>query len=416
MKKFLLSLGLVLMGFVGMGQTLRAVHFNPPSTDNGFEYIEITGTPNASFSGATLLYIDGDGANAGIIKTVYNIPSTTFGSNGLLLLRDAATVLSPAPSAGTTVVVQDFSPDLQNGTGNFILVTGFSGAVSNDLDTDNDGVLNTTPWTSVLSAVSVRDVAADATDRLYAASLGGTNIEKPASPAAAPTAIVLVGGVWNAIIVNSSSTNPGLYTASNAWTSSAVLNPSLVGTTLLPGNTAAPLPITLISFKANITESQQTILKWATASEKDNDYFEIERSKNALDFESVGKIKGRGTVELRNDYTFTDESPLKGINYYRLKQVDFDGQFSYTRAESVIRDGDGNISLFPNPTANILRINFEDTDQIENATIYNLMGRVVKTISGNQSKYEISELPQGKYILQIGLSDGRIIRNSFVKN
>jgi hypothetical protein len=109
-------------------------------------------------------------------------------------------------------------------------------------------------------------------------------------------------------------------------------------------------------------------------------------------------------------------SQTKGINYYRLKQVDFDGQYSYTRAESVIRDGDGTISLFPNPTANILKINFEDTEQIENTTIYNMMGRVVKTIAGNQGKYEISELPQGKYILQIGLSDGRIIRNSFVKN
>jgi hypothetical protein len=186
--------------------------------------------------------------------------------------------------------------------------------------------------------------------------------------------------------------------------------------TLVGNGVGCSLPITLISFKANITENQQTVLKWATASEKDNDYFEIERSKNALDFESVGKIKGRGTIDLRNDYTFTDESPLKGINYYRLKQVDFDGQYSYTRAESVIRDGDGTISLFPNPTANILKINFEDTEQIENTIIYNMMGRVVKTISGNQGKYEISELPQGKYILQIGLSDGRIIRNSFVKN
>lgn len=187
-------------------------------------------------------------------------------------------------------------------------------------------------------------------------------------------------------------------------------------TNTLSLNGTAPLPITLISFKANITESQQTVLKWATASEKDNDYFEVERSKNASDFESIGKIKGKRTTDLRNDYSFTDESPMKGINYYRLKQIDFDGQFSYTRAESIIKDGDGTISLYPNPTTNILKINFEDIDQIDNTTIYNMMGKVVKTMIGNKEKYDTTDLPQGKYIIQIDLLDGRIIKNSFVKN
>jgi hypothetical protein len=176
------------------------------------------------------------------------------------------------------------------------------------------------------------------------------------------------------------------------------------------------LPVTLISFKATLNERQQATLKWATASEFNNDFFEIERSKNATDFESLGKIVGRGTVQGQNDYTFTDEVPLKGINYYRLKQVDYDGQFSYSRLSSVIKDGDGTISLFPNPTANVLKINFEDADQIENVTFYNAFGRVVKTVSGKQDKYEVADLPTGKYILQIRLADGREVRNVFLKN
>jgi Secretion system C-terminal sorting domain len=179
--------------------------------------------------------------------------------------------------------------------------------------------------------------------------------------------------------------------------------------------TAAPLPITLISFKASLNSSNQTVLKWATASEKDNYYFEIERSKNAIDFESLGKMNGKGTSDLRNDYAFTDETPLKGINYYRLKQVDFDGTFSYTRPESVITEGDGSISLYPNPTVNVLKINFEDLDQIETATIYNQSGVMMKNLQGSKSSIDIQELPQGKYILQIRLADQRIITNSFVK-
>jgi hypothetical protein len=177
----------------------------------------------------------------------------------------------------------------------------------------------------------------------------------------------------------------------------------------------SPLPITLISFKASLNSSNQAVLKWATASEKDNHYFEIERSKNAIDFESLGKINGKGTSDLRNDYAFTDETPLKGINYYRLKQVDFDGTFSYTRPESVITEGDGSISLYPNPTVNVLKINFEDLDQIETATIYNQSGVMMKNLQGSKSSIDIQELPQGKYILQIRLADQRIITNSFVK-
>jgi hypothetical protein len=186
--------------------------------------------------------------------------------------------------------------------------------------------------------------------------------------------------------------------------------------TLVGNGTGCSLPVTLISFKATLNERQQATLKWATASEFNNDFFEIERSKNATDFESLGKIVGRGTVQGQNDYTFTDEVPLKGINYYRLKQVDFDGQFSYSRLSSVIKDGDGTISLFPNPTANVLKINFEDADQIENVTFYNAFGRVVKTVSGKQDKYEVADLPTGKYILQIRLADGREVRNVFLKN
>ncbi len=364
MNKFLLSLGLSLMGFVGVGQivtynvtSLSGITANVPPTTT---LPEVTATSLVRGSGLTP-----ESAAGGYNSSAWNL--TTFDVNDYY-------EFTVTPNATYTIIPTNLVLNWQKsatGPNNYEFRTQVG---ANPEITQSTGTFGTSG----------------------SAGVGSFNLS------------MVLGTVPSSTTVRFRIYAYGSAGATNAGTLRITNTLSLNGT--------APLPITLISFKANITESQQTVLKWATASEKDNDYFEVERSKNAIDFESIGKIKGRGTVELRNDYTFMDESPLKGINYYRLKQVDFDGQFSYTRIESVIKDGDGTISLFPNPTANILKINFEDTEQIENTTIYNLMGRIVKTISGNKGQYEISDLPQGKYILQIGLSDGRIIRNSFVKN
>jgi hypothetical protein len=358
MKKFLLSLGLILIIFnhcysqCSTGLFFSEFHYDNTGTDAN-EKIEITGLAGTDLTGYSIVLYNGTGI-AGAAVT-YN----TLALSGIIANQGGGqgTLVFSYPSNG-----------IQNGA--------------------NDGFALVNPSSVVIEFLSYEGAITASNGPAIGLTATDVGVSENGSGDANGSIQRTTCATW---IVATTTNNFGI----------------------LP---PAPLPITLISFKANITENQQTVLKWATASEKDNDYFEVERSKNALDFESVGKIKGKGTVDLRNDYTFTDESPLKGINYYRLKQVDFDGQYSYTRAESVIRDGDGTISLFPNPTANILKINFEDTEQIENTIIYNMMGRVVKTISGNQGKYEISELPQGKYILQIGLSDGRIIRNSFVKN
>jgi hypothetical protein len=376
MKKFLLSLGLILMGFAGMGQGVIASW--------GFEGITTTNT------GMTISVTGSSVADAGVL---------TAGSTFTSVHTSASTVYSNPSGNGSLKAVSSNNWAVGDYFQFKASTTGFTGINVTWQQTGS----NTGPAQFKLQYSTTAGGASG-----YAWVTTGT----PAGASAKSFNLASITALNNASEIYFRLTQ--ISTVSINAGTVAVAGTSRIDNFSI--NYAAPLPITLISFKANITESQQTVLKWATASEKDNDYFEIERSKNALDFESVGKIKGKGTIDLRNDYTFTDESPLKGINYYRLKQVDFDGQYSYTRAESVIRDGDGTISLFPNPTANILKINFEDTEQIENTTIYNLMGRVVKTISGNQGKYEISELPQGKYILQIGLSDGRIIRNSFVKN
>ena len=364
MKKILLSLGLILWGFVGMGQIvtynlapLTGITASVPPTTT---VPEVAATNLVRGSGLTP-----ESAAGGYNSSTWNL--TVFDANDYY---EFTITPNPTFTINITSITIPFQKSA-TGPNNYEIRTQVG---SNPEVTQTTGTFGTSGT----------------------ASVGSIN----------PS--VTLGVVPSSTVVRFRIYAYGSALATNAGT--------LRITNTLSINGTAPLPITLISFKANITDSQQTVLKWATASEKDNDYFVVERSKNASDFESIGKIKGKGTIDLRNDYSFTDESPLKGINYYRLKQVDFDGQFSYTRVESVIKDGDGTISLYPNPTINTLKINFEDIDQIEHAKIYDMMGKVVKTIPGNEGKYEISDLSQGKYIIQIDLSDGRVIKNSFVKN
>ena len=97
---------------------INEIVINPPGADNGREYVELRATGPVSIpSGLHLLQIDGDGTSAGVIDFAWDLSTATFGSNGLLLRRDSAAVLNPAPEAGTNVIVQDFAPDLENGSG-----------------------------------------------------------------------------------------------------------------------------------------------------------------------------------------------------------------------------------------------------------------------------------------------------------
>lgn len=164
---------------------INEVFVNPPGTDNGFEYFELIGNSNESLNGLTLLTIEGDGASAGTIDVALSLNGMSIGSNGLFLWRDASgnipwihpdtLAAQSGPSAGTSVHVADFNPDIENGSNSYMLVTGFTGqAGTTDVDTNNDGVLDSTPWSSVLDAVAL--IENDGASNFgYADDVGGFN-------------------------------------------------------------------------------------------------------------------------------------------------------------------------------------------------------------------------------------------------
>jgi hypothetical protein len=111
----------------------------------------------------------------------------------------------------------------------------------------------------------------------------------------------------------------------------------------------APLPVVLSAF-SGVLHNSTVFLDWTTRTEKNNLYFAIERSGPELQFDSIGFVNGAGTSHQRLDYQFSDSHPLPGFSYYRLRQTDFDGTFSYSKVVFIDNSGmDSFIDVYPNP-------------------------------------------------------------------
>ena len=231
---------------------LNEIFVNPAGTDNGREFIELRSTTDGveAMSGLTLLVIEGEGTAAGIVDQALSLGAFSTGTNGLFLWRDSATVLSPTLAAATTLNVADFSPDIENGTQTYVLVDGFSGAIGTDYDADDNGALDSTPWSSVLDAVGYIDNSGGA-EFSYAAGLGGVSF--PMLPAGFdPEAVLrendLMGNPYDWLVADVQSASPT--NGPFALDGSELLRPdgstqniaSLSFDTLSPGNANQSIP------------------------------------------------------------------------------------------------------------------------------------------------------------------------------
>jgi hypothetical protein len=175
-----------------------------------------------------------------------------------------------------------------------------------------------------------------------------------------------------------------------------------------------PLPVELVYFTAYV-RNNQAHLEWLTASEQDNDRFEIERSLDARRFEKIGTVKGKGTTSLESKYQFVDRTPVQGTVYYRLRQVDFDGEFAYSNIIAVSADGLASnlvTKVYPNPFPDVLKVTLTaPQSQAATLTVYDLNGRRVLSkevdleIGVNNMELQLQQLQSGMYILKI-VGDG----------
>ena len=164
------------------------------------------------------------------------------------------------------------------------------------------------------------------------------------------------------------------------------------------------LPVELIDFNARPMENEVK-LAWATATEINNDFFTIERSKDGRTFNEIAKIAGNGNTTEISKYTFMDKNPENGVSYYRLKQTDFDGQFTYSEIEQIeFRSEEGLLKVYPTIVKEALTIETNGEDE-QIGFVFDLDGKVLKSfnISKGELKKEIilGDLLPGNYFITI---------------
>lgn len=251
----------------------------------------------------------------------------------------------------------------------------------------------------------------------YQGTDAGFTIDLYWSPANSRWEILLNGGgnMNDLLFANANDTpNPPSTTAAPAmgeWTdedggddTSLV---SILGTGTQPD---LSLPVTLLNFTVELS-GHTAMVNWATSSETNNNYFSIERSIDGRTFTEIATQVGAGTETRTQTYVYADKKPLVGRNYYRLKQVDYDGHFSYSEIASVDFLSNGNTVLSPNPARAILNLRGEEAweDTVELIVLSN-DGKTLRTIRydhpGFQIGLDVSKLNAGVYYLRVVTRSG----------
>lgn len=223
---------------------------------------------------------------------------------------------------------------------------------------------------------------------------------------------------------NSTAENSSLYLTGTGsvysdytWTTSSGSN------TEGAANSGQVLPVVLTSFNAHPVNQEQDIqLTWVTASEINNDYFEVQRSIDGSKFNVIGIVGGNGTTNNRSTYSYLDVDPPSNAIFYRLRQVDFDGQFEYSAiiSTNVYSKSNGTLHIYPNPAKSRLNIYSSITsDEFTTMIIRNLLGQVVLKHRVKLSNGVITfplpvSMRNGTYIVEIPSKQG-ILLSKFTK-
>ncbi len=184
-----------------------------------------------------------------------------------------------------------------------------------------------------------------------------------------------------------------------------------------PSATMTILPVELTSFKAEKKDEIHSLLTWETASEINNDLFEVQRSVNGKDFIAIGRVDGHGTTTEAQLYNFLDRAPEFGKNYYRLKQMDFNGKYEYSDIRMLAFEDERDFRIFPNPTADYINVTLEK--EYDGIKIMNQLGQLVKTVPStqltqNQLKINVADFTPGMYYIEAQYGND-VINKQFIK-
>jgi hypothetical protein len=171
-----------------------------------------------------------------------------------------------------------------------------------------------------------------------------------------------------------------------------------------------PLPVSFLYFVAKKNTATSSLLQWETIQEINTNKYDVEQSNDAIVFKKIGSVIAAGNTSTNTTYTFIDNNPTTGINYYRLKQIDNDGRFIYTPTRQIVFDklNAGTVKYYPNPTNGILTIELADINrnEIRIVNVSNTVGAIINQLriaanAGSKMQIDLSRYAKGVYFIQV---------------
>ncbi|MEJ7646070.1 MAG: PA14 domain-containing protein [Chryseolinea sp.] len=162
-----------------------------------------------------------------------------------------------------------------------------------------------------------------------------------------------------------------------------------------------PLPVTW-SFLDGYHDAGVNVLDWKTASEKNNNGFRVERSMDGMTFDSLGFVDGYGTSQVARAYTFVDGAPAWGWNYYRLKQIDYDGKYEYSKVIPVFSDAVVKVGVYPNPAGSSVYISHGGAALTGHVTLRHMLTSKMYYLKPDKlqpARYLLENIMAGIYII-----------------
>ena len=415
MKKLLLTFSLAAMLLSAKAQIIiTGVMPDPnggdaaasPSTAKAYEYLQLKATQNIDFSvnnyavvalyfgGSSLSTVDG-WAGGGALAYQFNLTSGTVskgeffyvGGDGKTINGSGSTDISSAKwikSVDYGKVVSD-GPNAQSRTGLFV----------NSNTANGIAVFNTTNVTGSTIPIDVvfwgnpnaghyqvgppeagfricnNDLYSTANGEFYNK---GLNTAVVLSNLYAAQRFFKFGGDYNTVTNTWDTPRSGSFILLNSTSTLADIE---------TGTGVTTLPVSLTSFTAKANKIGNVDLAWTTASEQNNSHFEVNRSTDGANFNTVDKVNGNGTTATVNNYSYTDNSPAAGVNYYQLKQIDFDGKSTLSKVVSAkVGLNQSNIKVLANKTS--ITVNYQAlANGKASFTVYSVSGAKLATVQQN---------------------------------
>ena len=175
------------------------------------------------------------------------------------------------------------------------------------------------------------------------------------------------------------------------------------------------LPVTLVSFSAKSVEAKTANLEWTTTAETNSDRFDIQKSHNGKQWSTIGSVKSQGESKTLAQYSFEDLHPSNGDNLYRLKMIDKDDTYAFSKITNVNFEGlPSLLNIYPNPAVSEIFVQTNGNEEVSKVQIFNVAGQLVKEQAGSIDRINISQFSNGIYSIQTTSATGSVNKNKIL--